>query len=215
MAKAPIAGQVKTRLVPPLSHEQAAQLSRALLADLLAHVLGLSGAERYLFFAPDHAADLMRDLTGERFHLLTQRGGDLGARMQAVFDDLWARGHRRIILIGGDLPVLPLQSLEQAFTALATPVERVVLGPSRDGGYYLIGMNRLMPEIFTGMTWSHGQVFSDTIKKAQALKIEALQLPLWFDIDTPLDLKQLPQWLRDCEQSMKHTAQVLRQMNFY
>ena len=215
MAKAPVAGAVKTRLVPPLTHDQAAELFKALLADLLDHVQGLNGAERYLFFAPDHAGALMSDLAGGKFHLLPQCGDDLGARMQTVFDDLWARGHRRVVLIGGDLPVFPLNFLQQAFALLDAPADRVVLGPSRDGGYYLVGMNRLVPEIFAGMSWSHEQVLSDTLKKLDALKVNALQLPPWFDVDTPADLAKMRQVVVDCEKSMKNTARVLRGMNFY
>jgi rSAM/selenodomain-associated transferase 1 len=215
MGKAPVAGQVKTRLVPPLSHGQAAELSKALLVDLLRHLVRLSGAKRYLFFAPDDAHATMSALAGGEFELVAQRGDDLGARMQAVFAELWGRGHRRIALVGADLPVFPLNFLEQAFAALDTAAPRVVLGPSRDGGYYLIGMNRPLPEIFTGMTWSHEQVLRDTLAKIGALRIDTLQLPPWFDVDTPADLAALGRLLRDGEQGMKSTAMVLRAWNFY
>jgi len=214
MAKAPVAGHVKTRLVPPLSHDQAADLSRALLADLLGHVSALTGAEHYLFFTPEGAAASMSELAGGKFHLVAQRGDDLGARMEAVFADLWKRGHRRMVLIGGDLPVFPLEFLEQAFARLDTPADRVVLGPSRDGGYYLVGMNRRVAEIFTDMTWSHGRVLSETLKKIRSLGIEALQLPLWFDVDTPADLAEMRQLVRGRKKSMKNTAGVLRRLSF-
>ena len=215
MAKAPVSGRVKTRLVPPLSHERAAELSKALLVDLLRHLPGLRGAKRYLFFAPADAHASMSELAGGEFELVAQRGDDLGARMQAVFSELWGRGHGRIALIGGDLPVFPLNFLEQTFAALDTAAPRVVLGPSRDGGYYLIGMNRSLPEIFTGMTWSHEQVLSDTLAKIAALKIDALQLPPWFDVDTYGDLAALVGLLRGGEHSMKSTATVLRAWSFY
>jgi hypothetical protein len=213
MAKAPIPGTVKTRLVPPFTAEQAAELSGALLADLLDHVQGLGGAERYLFFTPDHAASLMGGLAGAKFQLLPQRGAELGARMQAVFADLWARGHRKIVLIGGDLPVLPLTCLEQAFAWLDTSAPRVVLGPSRDGGFYLVGMNRLCADIFAGMTWSHSQVLGDTLEKIKSQNAEALQLPLWFDVDTPADLVRLRQLIVSGE-NMKNTVGVLRRLDF-
>jgi hypothetical protein len=157
----------------------------------------------------------MGELARRQFHLLAQRGDDLGARMQAVFADLSERGHRRIVLIGGDLPIFPLKVLEQAFASLDTPADRVVLGPSRDGGYYLVGMNRLAPEIFAGMTWSHDRVLGDTLKKIDSLKVDAVQLPQWFDVDTPADLATVRQLLRTCEKSMKSTAAVLRRINFY
>jgi glycosyltransferase A (GT-A) superfamily protein (DUF2064 family) len=113
------------------------------------------------------------------------------------------------------LPVFPLNFLEQTFAALDTAAPRVVLGPSRDGGYYLIGMNRPLTEIFTGMTWSHEQVLRDTLAKIDSLRIDTLQLPPWFDVDTPEDLAALGRLLRDGEQGMKSTAAVLRAWDFY
>lgn len=214
LAKAPIAGEVKTRLVPPLSYEQAAELSRALLDDLLAQVRKLGGVDRYLFFTPDRAVAVMKALAGEQYRLVPQRGADLGARMAQVFADLRARGHRGMVLIGGDLPVFPLDFLEQAFAWLDAPGDRVVLGPSRDGGYYLIGMNRPLPELFTGVTWSRPDVLRATLTKIASLPVEASQLPLWFDVDTVADLASLRQFGRESEPAMKNTLRVLRQIGF-
>src|SRR3970282_2367669 len=132
MAKAPIAGEVKTRLVPPLTQEQAADLYRALLLDQLEHLSRLTVAELYLVFAPNSAAPLMRQLAPPNFHCFAQRGGDLGERMNAAFIDLWQLGHRSVVVIGSDLPALPLSFLQTAFELLATPTHQVVLGPSRD-----------------------------------------------------------------------------------
>ncbi|HEX9454413.1 MAG TPA: TIGR04282 family arsenosugar biosynthesis glycosyltransferase, partial [Candidatus Binatia bacterium] len=155
MAKAPVAGRVKTRLVPPLSYEQAAELYRALLLDQLANLKNVTAAERYIAYAPDDVEALMRDLGGANFQYLPQRGDDLGARMEYLFSDLQSRGHSRIILIGSDLPALPLQIVNDAFTRLSSPDTQVVLGPSEDGGYYLVGMNQPTPAVFENMTWSH------------------------------------------------------------
>ncbi len=191
MAKAPIAGTVKTRLVPPLTSAQAAELSRALLLDLLDQLQELSGVERYVCYAPDNAGSLMSAIAGAKFHLIAQRGLDLGVRMAAVFTDLWTRGHRSIVLIGSDLPAFPLDYLDQAFGFLAAPSARVVLGPSQDGGYYLVGMNDPVLEIFRNMTWSHDQVMARTLAKLAAFNIPTRQLPVWFDVDTPADLERL------------------------
>jgi rSAM/selenodomain-associated transferase 1 len=191
MAKAPVAGQVKTRLVPPLTYDQAAELCRALLLDQLEHLSRLSVAALYLVYAPDSAAPLMRQLAPPNFHCLAQRGDDLGDRMNLAFIDLWQRGHRSIVLIGGDLPALPSTILEAAFDHLAASPGQVVLGPSRDGGYYLVGMNRPMPQIFANMTWSHDQVLTETTGRLAKLGIQPALLPQWFDIDRDEDLKQL------------------------
>src|SRR3989304_9412763 len=128
MAKAPIAGEVKTRLGPPLTQEQAADLYRALLLDQLEHLSRLTVAELYLVFAPNSAAPLMWQLAPPNFHCFAQRSGDLGERMNAAFIDLWQLGHRRVGLIGSDLPAFPLGFLETAFGLLATSAHQVVLG---------------------------------------------------------------------------------------
>jgi uncharacterized protein len=210
MAKAPIPGTVKSRLVPPLTATQAAELSRALLLDLLDQLQELSGAERYLCFTPDPAGVLMRAMAGAKFHLIAQRGSDLGERMAAVFTDLRTRGHRSILLIGSDLPAFPLNYLAQAFEYLAAPTARAVLGPSEDGGYYLVGLNQPVPEIFRGMTWSHERVFTQTLARLEALGIPTRQLPRWFDIDTPADLERLRHLDETAAARMKSTLKFLR-----
>jgi len=191
MAKAPIAGAVKTRLVPPLTQEQAADLYRALLLDQLEHLSGLTVADLYLVYTPEGSAPLMKQLAPPNFQCFAQRGGDLGERMNFAFSDLWQLGHRSVVLIGSDLPALPLGLLGTAFRLLATSTRDVVLGPSRDGGYYLVGMNRPTPEIFQNMTWSHGRVLTETTERLAKRGIQPALLPEWFDIDSFDDLKQL------------------------
>ena len=191
MAKAPIAGEVKTRMAPPLTQEQAADLYHALLLDQLEHLQVFATAELYLVYTPDSAALLMEQIAPPNFHCVAQRGGDLGERMNAAFTDLWQRGHRNVVLVGSDLPALPLHFLTTAFGLLAASSHQVVLGPSRDGGYYLVGMNRPTPEIFQDMTWSHDQVLGQTTDKLGKLGIQPALLPEWFDIDSVDDLKQL------------------------
>jgi rSAM/selenodomain-associated transferase 1 len=191
MAKAPVAGQVKTRLVPPLTHEQAAELYRALLLDQLANLKNFTTAERYIAYAPNDVEPRMRDLGGDEFQYLPQRGDDLGARMEHLFSDLQNRGYSRIILIGSDLPTLPVQILSDAFTRLSSRDIQVVLGPSRDGGYYLVGMNQPTPEIFANMTWSHDRVLDQTTERLTRLGVGFGLTASWFDLDTIDDLRRL------------------------
>ncbi|HEX9454218.1 MAG TPA: TIGR04282 family arsenosugar biosynthesis glycosyltransferase [Candidatus Binatia bacterium] len=191
MAKAPAAGRVKTRLVPPLSYEQAAELYRALLLDQLANLKNFTAAERYIAYAPDDVEALMRDLGGSDYQYLPQRGDDLGARMEHLFSDLQSRGHSRIILIGSDLPALPLQILNDAFTRLSSPDTQVVLGPSEDGGYYLVGMNQPTAAIFENMTWSHDRVLAQTTERLTRLGVGFGLTRRWFDLDTIDDLRRL------------------------
>lgn len=191
MAKAPLPGMVKTRLVPPLTEGQAAELYGALLLDQLDHLSSLDDAARYLAFAPGEAAALIESMLPPGYVSFAQGEGDLGARMRQVFEELWRRGHRHVVLIGGDLPPVPLENLRQAFGQLAGADKKAVLGPSRDGGYYLIGLNRPMPEIFSAMSWSHDQVLAQTAARLAALGVEFRLLEPWFDIDKVEDVKHL------------------------
>ena len=219
MAKAPIPGGVKTRLMPVFSALEAAALARALLLDQLEHLRALRNTDLYLAFTPPGARRLIRRLAPPRFEVFSQAGGDLGARMRHIFAMLFAQGHRRIVLIGGDLPPVPLRYFTQAFTYLDAkksrfrfdvPQQRVVLGPSLDGGYYLVGLNRELPVLFRRMTWSHGQVLAVTLARLRALKIPSFQLSPWFDIDTPADLKAFTQdWVMPNQREMKHTMKTL------
>jgi rSAM/selenodomain-associated transferase 1 len=212
MAKAPKAGQVKTRLLPALSAKQAAEVCRALIKDQLEHLQTLTVADLYLAFTPAKAAPLVKQLAPPPFRLICQEGDDLGERMKRLFEHLRALGHKNIVLIGSDLPALPCLFFDEAYAYLQSPTARAVLGPSRDGGYYLIGLNQSLPQIFEAMAWSHDQVLEQTRVKLASLRIDTLLLPLWFDIDTPDDLRRLKSQF-DLDASlakrMKYTAALL------
>ena len=213
MAKAPLAGQVKTRLLPALSAEEAAELARSLLVDQLHHLEKLDDADGYLVFAPEKGRRLMEALAPSCFRLFSQQGDDLGSRMEAIFSKLFATGHRNIILIGGDLPPVPLVFFTEAYAFLHSANRRVVLGPSRDGGYYLVGCNRPIPEIFRNMSWSHPQVLAQTREKLTALNVACHLLPSWFDIDTPADLRYLRSVSgRSLATTMPHTLRLLQRL---
>jgi uncharacterized protein len=216
MAKAPVAGQVKTRLMPALTPEQAAELSRALLVDQLNQLQELDKVGLYIAFAPDDARALIEELVPPRFQLFPQRGEDLGARMQAVFATVFAIGHANLLLIGGDLPPVPVSFFEEAYGFLKAADRRVVLGPSRDGGYYLVGCNQPTPQIFEGMSWSHGEVLAQTRDKLASLGIDYHLLPSWMDIDTPDDLRYLQSALSPAlERALPNTLRVLRRLGFH
>ncbi|HEY3306238.1 MAG TPA: TIGR04282 family arsenosugar biosynthesis glycosyltransferase [Candidatus Binatia bacterium] len=190
MAKAPVAGEVKTRLVPPLTLDEAAELYRCLLLDLLENFAAFETADRYVVFSPPSAARLFDEIAPPGFICFPQQGADLGDRMRSIFEDLFERGYERIVVIGSDLPVFPSSFLSDAFRALAESA-RVVLGPSRDGGYYLIGLSRLVPEIFSDMAWGSERVFEATRRKLSRIGIEPVLLPVWFDVDRVEDLPAL------------------------
>jgi rSAM/selenodomain-associated transferase 1 len=213
MAKAPVAGQVKTRLLPSFTAEEAAELSRSLLVDQLSNLQALDTADFYLAFAPDDAQLVMEKLAPPCFHLFPQQGDDLGARMASVFESLFRMGHKNIALIGGDLPPVPLGFFDQTYAFLESLKKRVVLGPSRDGGYYLVGCNQLTPEIFQAMRWSHSEVLTETQNKLASLKVDCHLLPLWFDIDTADDLRHLESVSDNAlKKAMPNTLLVLRRL---
>jgi rSAM/selenodomain-associated transferase 1 len=191
MAKAPDAGMVKTRLVPPLTITQAAELYRALLLDQLDHLATLPAVDLYVSYTPAAASALFEGLVPREYRCFPQPSGDLGARMEHCCAELWRRGHSSAILLGSDLPPVPAGIIKQACSSLAPAKSRVVLGPSRDGGYYLIGLNQPTPEIFRGMIWSQPRVLSETLERLFRLGIEAYILPEWFDVDTAEDLDRL------------------------
>ena len=214
MTKAPIAGAVKTRLQPFLSAEDAADLARALLLDQLLHLRAMESTDLYVAFTPPQQEALVQELAPAPFQILSQSEGDLGMRMHNIFSVLFAKEYKNVILIGADLPPVPLDYFAQAYDYLDGPEPRVVLGPSRDGGYYLVGLNRPMPAMFENMTWSHDQVFTQTVTKLADLRIETRQLPIWFDIDAPDDLQILMTRVDDRQNvSMKNTLKLLRHLD--
>lgn len=191
MAKVPIPGQVKTRLTPFLSPEEAAELYRSLFFDQIESLLSFGRADLFIAFAPEGAAVLFQEPVPSDFVCFLQSGGDLGDRMYNALIHLSTQGYRNIVLIGSDAPALPSRFLDEAFGILEQGTHDLVLGPSRDGGYYLIGMSRPVPEIFQGIPWSSDRVLETTTQKLVPLGLRAHLLSPWFDVDTVGDLQYL------------------------
>jgi uncharacterized protein len=190
MAKAPEAGQVKTRLCPPLSPEEAAQLYRCFLMDKIAQVRRVTAAEPVLAYAPEGAGGIFEALA-PGFRLLPQRGGDLTSRLLSVLERLFEAGFGGAIVIDSDTPTLPSGLLERAVTHVVSREHDVVLGPSEDGGYYLIGLGRLHRALFEDMPWSTPVVLEETLRRVRDLGLTAAQLEPWYDVDTGADLDRL------------------------
>jgi hypothetical protein len=178
-AKQPRAGEVKTRLAASTTPEWAAGVAAAFLHDLTARLTNLP-ARRVLAYSPAAAQPYFAALGQDSFELWPQPEGNLGTRMALFFREQLAVGAQRVVLLGTDSPTLPLEWVELAFREL----ERAdaVLGPCTDGGYYLIGMARWLPEIFEGIAWSESQVLLETVKRLRADRRLAL-LPPWYDVD--------------------------------
>jgi rSAM/selenodomain-associated transferase 1 len=189
MAKDPRVGQVKTRLCPPLMPEVATGLYQCFLLDVLDLVADVPEVDPVVAFSPPEARAEFSRLTAGRFRLIPQEGADLGARLENAFRVLFAQGYERVAAVSTDSPDLPAEYLAEAFTRIEDA--RVVLGPCPDGGYYLIGLSRLIPELFRDMPWSTDRVVPETEARVKRMGLTLSFLPEWHDVDTAADLHRL------------------------
>jgi rSAM/selenodomain-associated transferase 1 len=192
-AKRPVVGRVKTRLSPPLSPEQACDLYRAFLLDSLDLIRGLSGG-RAVELAVDEPWDddhLFRGLTVSR-----QCGADLGQRLLHAFRSSQASGGTATVVIGSDSPTLPRELVVEAFDRLGDDAD-VVLAPSDDGGYVLLGVRVPRPELFRDIPWSEPRVAERTRERASESGLRLVELTGWYDVDDPVGLQRLRSELDD------------------
>jgi len=190
-AKAPLVGQVKTRLCPPLSLEEAAELARCFLVDMVERACRLPTVRVYLAIMPAESEPMFRVLLPFPVEYVAQRGVSLGEREHNVFDDLLQRGATRVVLIGSDIPTLPLSYLQEAFSHLEDSHCDAVFGPSHDGGYYLVGMRVLHPALFENIPWSTPSVMAETSAQARKHNLNVALIPSWHDVDDKDDLSYL------------------------
>jgi len=186
MAKAPRAGKVKTRLAPPLTLEQSAALNKCFLRDTARNIAGVAGgglAAGLICYTPVGDEIAFDGLLPEGFALIAQRGDGFGERLLAAAEDILACGFGAVCLIDSDSPTMPAGALQQAVEELARPGDRVVLGGSEDGGYYLIGMKQAHAAAFEKITWSTGSVYAETVGQVREAGIELVELPVWYDVD--------------------------------
>ncbi len=191
MAKVPIAGAVKTRLSPPLTPGQAAELACRFLQDRVEQLGEVPASDRLVAFTPPEREPELRVLVPPGVRLLPQVGADLGARMDRLLSDLLAEGYAGAIALGTDTPTLPTAFLGEACEALRSGAADTVLGPSEDGGYYLIGLSTPAPELFVNVPWSTAAVYAETLTRARVTGRRVSVLPRWFDVDRAGDLAQL------------------------
>ncbi len=190
LIKSPDRVLVKSRLAESIGDDRARILYRYFVEDLLDILADQDVHLRIYFQPPDAKEDIARWL-GNRYDLFPQRGEDLGERMREAFEETFQQGYRSALLIGSDAPDLTAPIFQEGFGALST--HDAVLGPSMDGGYYLIGFrdDTFRPEIFEGIPWSTNVVFQKTLEIFIALGDMVHILPIWRDIDVIEDLKAL------------------------
>jgi rSAM/selenodomain-associated transferase 1 len=196
MTKAPQSGRVKTRLTPPLSPEEAAALNSCFLRDTAAAIAqttsGMS-AQGVAVYTPVGAEAAYVGILPEEFVLVPQRGDAFGERLSAATEDLLRLGFDSLCLIDSDSPTVPEKAFAQAVDFLARDEDSVVLGPSDDGGYYLIGLKKLHQRLFDAIDWSTDRVLEQTIDAAREMALPVHLLPTWYDVDDRATLSRLCQ----------------------
>jgi glycosyltransferase A (GT-A) superfamily protein (DUF2064 family) len=226
MAKAPRVGKVKTRLAPALGFEGSAAINVCFLRDTARNIDGVSAAgvggdsmspthdDKAVMDGPpglevgarsaglvcytpvgDEAA--FDGLLPEGFALIAQRGDAFGERLLAAAEDILGCGFGAVCLIDSDSPTLPTMALKMAVEALARPGDRVVLGGSDDGGYYLIGLKHAHAQPFEQITWSTASVYGETRARCAEAGLEVVELPVWYDVDDAETLAVLERELMD------------------
>jgi rSAM/selenodomain-associated transferase 1 len=208
VAKEPVRGRTKTRLCPPFTPASAAAFYRCLLLDTLALMAQLGNVDRSIAYMPSEAGAFFREIAPNGFHLVPQQGTDLGERLSNALGHHLELGYRRVVIMNSDGPTLPRSHLEEAFSGLDRA--DVTLGPSRDGGYYLIGLKQPQPELFQGIAWSTGQVTAQTLAICRRLGLGVHLLPEWYDVDVAADLQYLRRSLAQDPTAAPHTRAFLR-----
>jgi len=193
-AKEPTPNQVKTRLLSSISPEQAASLYQAFLVDWCNVLSTLDTVDLVIAYTPPKSRRALQNLIGENAIYIPQAGLDLGERLTSAARWACNQNYTKFLFVGSDSPNLPIQYVKDALDLLGG--RDIVIGPSVDGGYYLIGFSTrgaalAIPEIFEGIAWSTSVVFRQTLEKIQFVEAQLGLLPPWYDVDTPAELQLL------------------------
>jgi uncharacterized protein len=194
--KAPRIGTVKTRLAATLGPAAACDAYRQLTETLLTGLIGLTPVE--VRFSPDDGGAEIQGWVKPGWTSAPQGAGDLGERMGRAFADAFARGERRVVLIGSDCPEVTAGDIVEAWSRLEEA--DVVLGPATDGGYWLIGLRGPQPMLFDQMPWSTAAVLAETLRRAEVAGLTVSRLRTLTDVDTEADWNA---WRRGCESAAR------------
>lgn len=208
VAKKPEPGSTKTRLSPPFTPEAAAEFYDCLMRDTLALAARVPGVDLTLAYTPASAVDYFQNLVPNGFRLTPQQGAHLGQRLANALAFHLKQGYRKAIIMNSDGPTLPLAHLQAAFDELDHA--DVTLGMGHDGGYYLIGLKQMVPELFKNIAWSTEKVIPQTLDICRRLKLTVHCLPQWYDVDVEADLQRLRLDLAQNQAVAPHTADFLK-----
>ncbi|MFO8098535.1 MAG: TIGR04282 family arsenosugar biosynthesis glycosyltransferase [Salinibacter sp.] len=209
-AKVPRPGTVKTRLTSLFSPAEAARIYTAFLRDALRQYARLDATVR-LYVAPP-VPESMSIGQPAAMTLHEQEGADLGARMRHAIDESIEAGYKKLAVIGTDHPTLPSSFIAKGFQALKEE-SSIAIGPSTDGGFYLLAMTTSFPVLFEGMRYSHAEVFADTLDRAATTDAALTILPEWYDVDTPAALARMLTDLSGASVEAPNTRRVVDTLN--
>ena len=178
--RAPELGKVKTRLAKAIGDQRALAAYEEMLGRLFVNLQAVAQVE--LRCTPDDASASLRAWLQPGWQLEPQRAGDLGEKLTRAFDESFKKGFQRVVIIGSDAPEVTRQDVELAWHHLAD--HEVVLGPAKDGGYWLIGLHKEHPELFEDISWSTDAVLEETLLRARTAGLKVRRLRQLSDVDT-------------------------------
>jgi len=205
----PKTGQVKTRLAKTTSSEFALRFYKSCAENIVKNVKRIPGINRFAFYSNEAEKEKIVDWLGSKLFFLPQQGNDLGNRMKNAFEKVFSTGAQKVIIIGTDIPDLSENIIKNAFNILDK--NDVVIGPSKDGGYYLLGLKKMYTELFEGIEYSTRMVFTETLSVVKKLKLSYQLLPELQDIDTEEDLIH---WFENnSKNKIKHVIKIAYETN--
>jgi rSAM/selenodomain-associated transferase 1 len=207
MTKVPQAGEVKTRLQPFFTARQSAEISVCFLQDTEQKAKTVA-QNLIVAFSPIKMKNLLIDILQTKPILAEQKGENLGERMFHAFEFAFSQKSDAVVMIGTDSPTFPAEFIKQAFIFLETKAD-AVLGKTEDGGFYLIGLRKLNKKIFENVEWSSPKTFEQTKQNIENLSLSLSEIPVWYDVDTPEDLKRLEKELAENSQLAPKTSEFL------
>ena len=213
-ARDPILGQVKTRLSSSFDDETILRLYTCFVEDSLGKIRQVDNADCFVGISPSNISGFFNGIEDSDTRLFIQQGKDLGDKMRQAFVDRFSDGYKKVVIIGSDSPSLPVSYINQALNS----DKDLMLGPSTDGGYYLIAMTGKVSEVFDGIAWGTEQVLDETLNRVKKAGVSLELLPVWYDVDFPEDLKFLKTHLELITQSglceVGKTKKILDEISF-
>ncbi len=203
--KYPDEGKVKTRLATVIGDYYAKEIYKLISSNIIEEIKKIENVKIYIFYSGENNSERFENWLGKEFNYLSQNGNDLGERMKNAFENVFSFGANKAIIMGTDIPGLNSKNISEAIRKLDK--KDIVIGPSKDGGYYLLGMRNFYREIFEGIEYSNNMVYQRTLQKINKLKLEYESLIILQDIDTESDLNE---WLQNEEES-----KIKREMELY